>query len=134
PSPAPSPVRPTVVNVTNGVATVWDMTTLSQAPMFAKGDPRSIRYNSQIGVVNVPLPNPAPTPSPVPTPWAAGVIGSIWPNSYATPPAMWTTTSPGPTPNPNPNPATYALSAGDYLASGANPYNEIYTLTTAGDA
>lgn len=133
PSPAPLPVLPTVVNVTTGVATAWDMTTLSQAPMFAKADPRSIRYNSQIGVVSVPLPNPAPTAAPVPTPWSAGVIGSIWPNGYATPPPMWTTTSPGPTPNPNPNPAMYSQ-IGDNGPATSNPYSEATPGTlTAGD-
>ena len=60
---------------------------------------------------------------------SAGVIGSIWPNTYVSPPAMWTTTSPGPTPTPNPNPANYAITTGDNALAGSNPYNE-----SSGDA
>jgi hypothetical protein len=90
--------------------------------MFAKSDPRSIRYNSLIGVIN--FGNPPMTVN------SAGVIGSIWPSPYAappgTPPPMVPSTYPAPTPTPNPNPATL----GDNLAAGngANPYNESYGI------
>jgi hypothetical protein len=87
--------------------------------MFAKADPRSIRYNSMIGVVNVANP-PLSFNS-------AGVIGSIWPSPYATPPPMSPSAFPAPTPTPNPNPATL----GDNTPAGvaSNPYSE-----TSGDA
>ena len=90
--------------------------------MFAKGDPRSIRYNSQIGVLNLSAP---------PMSFAsAGVIGSIWPdtratppNPYVTPPLMFTIDSPGPTPNPNPNPAVYSQ-VGDNGPAASDPFFE----------
>src|SRR5207248_2442007 len=100
--------------------------------MFAKADPRSIRYNSQIGVVNLTSP-------PSATPAAAGIVASIWPNPYTAPPAMTigSTSTPTPTPTPTPsvtptptptatpnppNPATL----GDNAIAGntANPYSE----------
>ena len=51
--------RPSVINAGGvlpvGTPTPWNDVTgaLAHAPMFAKADPRSIRYNSMIGVVNV---------------------------------------------------------------------------------
>jgi hypothetical protein len=98
------------------------MTNLARAPMMAKADPRSIRYNTQIGVIDVSNPSPAPTASPVPTPWSAGVLRSIWPAGYSTPPIM----------TPGSNPASYAQSQGDYGPSAGNPYSEI-SSATAGD-
>jgi hypothetical protein len=102
-----------------GTPTPWSDVTgaLAHAPMFAKADPRSIRYNSTIGVVNV-----ANLPFN-----SASVIGSIWPSQYATPPPMIASAFPVPTPTPNPNPATL----GDNTPAGAasNPYSE-----TSGDA
>ena len=68
----PVGTAPTVLKA--GAATPWDMVTLAQAPMFAKADPRSIRYNSQVGVINVASPPMAVV--------SAGIIGSIWPNGY----------------------------------------------------
>jgi Tfp pilus assembly protein PilX len=107
---------PTLVNSSgSSTATPWATATLADAPMFAKADSRSTRYNSQIGVVNVTSPPLASA--------SAGVVGSIWPNTYATPPPMWTTASPGPTPSPNPNPSTYSQ-ASDNGPAGSNPYNE----------
>jgi hypothetical protein len=109
---------PTIVNSGTVTPTSWNDVTgaLGHAPMFAKADPRSIRYNSMIGVVNVANP-PLPFNS-------AGVIGSIWPSQYATPPPMTASAFPVPTPTPNPNPVTL----GDNAAAGnaANPYNESY--------
>lgn len=87
----------------------WNIPNLAKAPMMAKADPRSIRYNTQIGVIDVSNPSPAPTASPVPTPWSAGVLGSIWPAGYQTPPIM----------TPGPNPASYAQTEGDYGAAAA---------------
>ena len=83
--PSPSAL-PTAINLGAvlpiGTPTPWNDVTgaLAHAPMFAKADPRSIRYNSMIGVVNVTNP-PLSFNS-------AGVIGSIWPSPYATPPPM----------------------------------------------
>jgi hypothetical protein len=119
-----SPVStfPTVLH--SAVGTIWDVTTLAQAPMFAKADPRSIRYNSQIGVVNLASPPMAVV--------SAGVIGSTWPNTYATPPPMTiasSTPTPSPTPISNPNPAIYTQ-VGDNGPAGSNPYNE---STSIGD-
>jgi len=88
--------------------------------MFAKADPRSIRYNSVIGVVNVANP-PLSFNS-------AGVIGSIWPSPYVTPPPMSPSQYPNPTPTPNPNPAT--LGDNTAAGSGANPYNEAIPTPT----
>ena len=114
---------PTIANAGTLTVTRWDQATggiaaVAQAPMFAKADPRSIRYNSMIGVVNVANP-PLPFNS-------TGVIGSIWPNPYTAPPSMSPSGYPAPTPTPNPNPATL----GDNAPAGnaANPYNE-----TSGD-
>jgi hypothetical protein len=83
--------------------------------MFAKADPRSIRYNSQIGVVNLANP-PMPFNS-------AGVIGSIWPSPYATPGPMTPSAFPVPTPAGSPNPAAYSQ-LGDNGPAGSNPYSE----------
>jgi hypothetical protein len=111
--------NPTAV-ISSTTAALWSDITgaLAHAPMFAKSDPRSIRYNSLIGVIN--FGNPPMTVN------SAGIIGSIWPSPYAappgTPPPMVPSAYPTPTPTPNPNPATL----GDNLAAGtaANPYNE----------
>jgi hypothetical protein len=109
---------PTIVNTGTVTPTPWNDVTgaLAHAPMFAKSDPRSIRYNSMIGTINVANP-PLPFNS-------AGVIGSLWPSQYATPPPMTASSFPVPTPTPNPNPVTL----GDNAAAGnaANPYNESY--------
>lgn len=118
-NPSPPSTAPTILN--SGTATLWNMTSLWRAPTFAKADPRSIRYNSQIGVVDLSKP-----PMAV---FNAGIIGSIWPNTYATPPPMWTVASPGPTPSPNPNPATYAQTISDNAPAMSNPYNEIIGTT-----
>ena len=91
------------------------MTALAQGPMFAKADARSIRYNSQIGVVNLASPPMAVV--------SAGIIGSIWPNTYTTPPLMSPSSYPTPSPTPNPNPAFYSQ-AGDNGPAASNPYNE----------
>ncbi len=142
PMPTPSP-SPTILLRSTGVATPWAVTTLADAPMFAKADPRSIRYNSQIGVVNLTSP-------PTSTPSAAGIIGSIWPDAYQSPtytapPVMTTasasnptptptpTPSPAPTPTPTPpppnaNPAIYSQvswsGVPDNAPAGSNPYSE----------
>jgi len=121
----PLTALPTAVNrgalLHIGTPTPWDDVTggPAHAPMFAKADPRSIRYNSSIGVVNVANP-PLSFNS-------AGVIGSIWPGPYSTPPSMSPSAFPTPTPTPNPNPATL----GDNALAGnvSNPYSE-----TSGDA
>jgi hypothetical protein len=138
-SPSPTPAGtpyPTIVTAspTPG-ATGWNVTTLAQAPMFAKADPRSIRYNSLIGVINLSTPTPTP---------AAGIIRSIWPSGYTSPPPMTFASTPAPTPTPPatptptpsttpsptpsatpnfPNPATL----GDNAPAGnaGNPYNEV---------
>ncbi|MEY2503134.1 MAG: hypothetical protein QOI07_3468 [Verrucomicrobiota bacterium] len=106
-NPSPPSTAPTILR--SGAAVSWDVITLAQAPMFAKGDPRSIRYNSQIGLLNVS--------SPPMSAFSAGVIGSIWPDTYATPPPM----------APGQNPATYSQTSGDNSLSATNPYNESYT-------
>jgi hypothetical protein len=107
--------NPTIVN--SGAATLWSDVTgaLAHAPMFSKSDPRSMRYNSLIGAIN--FGNPPMTVN------SAGIIGSIWPSPYATPPPMTPSGFPIPTPTPNANPATL----GDNIAAGAgaNPYNEL---------
>jgi hypothetical protein len=126
--PSPSYTNPTIVNSTNtSQATLWSgsgpsiagIAALAQAPMFAKADPRSTRYNSTIGVINIGNPPMSFT--------SAGIIGSIWPGPYATPAPMSASAFPTPTPTPNPNPATL----GDNILAGttANPYSE-----TSGDA
>src|SRR5207249_5926938 len=109
----PGATRPSVLS--SGAATLWTLTALAPAPMLAKADPRSIRYNSQIGVVN--LANP-------PMSFAStGIIGSIWPSPYATPPSMSPAPFPIPTPTPNANPTTLGDNA--LAGNGANPYSEV---------
>ena len=107
--------NPTAV-ISSNTAALWSDITgaLAHAPMLAKSDPRSIRYNSLIGVIN--FGNPPMTVN------SAGIIGSIWPSPYSTPPPMLPSGFPIPTPTPNPNPATL----GDNAPAGtaANPYNE----------
>ncbi len=111
----PVGVSPTLLS--SGAVTQWDMTTLADAPMFAKADPRSIRYNSQIGVVRLPIASPSPTPS-------AGIIDSIWPGVYPSIPLM----------SPDLNPAMYSQVNGDNAASVPSPYNEVVSGTiTKGD-
>jgi hypothetical protein len=122
---------PTFLNVGDSAATPWATATLADAPMFAKADPRSIRYNSQIGVLNITSPPMASA--------SAGIVGTLWPDAYTTaptptPPLFWTMTSPGPTPSPNPNPALYSQTSGDNAAAGSNPYDENTAVTTQGDA
>jgi hypothetical protein len=123
--PPPLPAQPTVINAGGvlpvGTPTPWSDVTgaPAHAPMFAKADPRSIRYNSMIGVVNVANP-PLSFNS-------AGVIGSTWPGPYGTPPPMSPSGYPMPTPTPNPNPATLGDSAP--AGNAGNPYSE-----TSGDA
>src|SRR5438552_966492 len=118
--PPPPSALPTVINLGPlplGTPTPWSDVTgaLGHAPMFAKADPRSIRYNSMIGVVNVANP-PLSFNS-------AGIIGPIWPSQYATPPPMTPSTFPIPTPTPNPNPITLGDNAP--AGNGANPYSEV---------
>src|SRR5438876_3151654 len=60
---------------------------------------------------------------------STGVIGSIWPSPYATPPSMSPAPFPIPTPTPNANPATYSQ-VGDNGPAASNPYNE---STSTGD-
>jgi hypothetical protein len=111
---------PTIVNSGTLTPTPWSDVTgaLGHAPMFAKADPRSIRYNSMIGAIGMANP-PLPFNS-------AGVVGSIWPSPYATPPPMSPSTFPTPTPTPNPNPATLGDNA--LAGNSSNPYSE-----TSGD-
>ncbi|PYV70114.1 MAG: hypothetical protein DMG96_32155, partial [Acidobacteria bacterium] len=118
--PPPPSALPTVINLGPlplGTPTPWSDVTgaLGHAPMFAKADPRSIRYNSMIGVVNVANP-PLSFNS-------AGIIGPIWPSQYTTPPPMTPSTFPIPTPTPNPNPITLGDNAP--AGNGANPYSEV---------
>jgi len=122
--PSPSYTNPTIVNATNtSQATLWSgggpsvagIAALAQAPMFAKADPRSIRYNSIVGVIN--LANPPMSFN------SAGVIGSIWPSPYLTPAPMSPSAFPTPTPTPNPNPAIYSQT-GDNGPASSNPYSE----------
>jgi hypothetical protein len=119
--PSPSYTNPTIVNSGTSTATLWSgagaagISALAQAPMFAKADPRSIRYNSVIGVVNLANPPMSFT--------SAGVIGSAWPGAYSiTPPPMSPSAYPTPTPTPNPNPVT--LGDNVSVGSAGNPYNE----------
>ncbi len=107
----PVGVSPTLLS--SELVTQWDMRTLADAPMFAKADPRSIRYNTQIGVVSLPSAAPSPTPS-------AGIIDSVWPSNYATVPTM----------SPDLNPAVWSQVWGDNSAAASNPYSEV---TTNGD-
>jgi len=116
--PLPSAL-PTVINLGPlplGTPTPWSDVTggLAHAPMFAKADPRSIRYNSMIGVVNVAQP-PLSFPS-------AGIVGPIWPGPYTSPPSMTPSAFPVPTPTPNANPAT--LGDNVLAGNGGNPYSE----------
>jgi hypothetical protein len=106
----PLATQPTIVNSGTTTPTPWDLIALAPAPMFAKADARSIRYNSQIGVITVAANS-------------AGVIASIWPSQYATPPPMLPSAFPTPTPTPNPNPAIYSQLA-DNGPAGSNPYSE----------
>jgi len=120
----PPSALPTAINLGPlplGTPTPWNDVTgaLVHAPIFAKSDPRSIRYNSMIGAVNVANP-PLSFNS-------AGIIGSIWPGPYATPPPMSASAFPTPTPTPNPNPATLGDNA--LAGNASNPYSE-----TSGDA
>jgi len=114
--------KPTIVNVIGGAQSLWTDVTgpLAHSPMFAKADPRSIRYNSMIGVVNVANP-PLPFNS-------AGVIGPIWPSQYATPPSMTPSGFPNPTPTANANPATVGDNAP--ATNAANPYSELVPTPT----
>ncbi len=123
PPPPPPSALPTIVNAGPpliGNVTLWTVDALAKAPMLVKADPRSIRYNSMIGVVNVANP-PLPFNS-------AGIIGPIWPSQYATPPPMLASQYPVPTPTPNANPATL----GDNAPAGnaANLYNELIPTPT----
>jgi hypothetical protein len=140
--PPPLPAQPTVINAGGilpvGTPTPWNDVTgaLGHAPMFVKADPRSIRYNTTIGVVNVSNP-PLSFNS-------AGVVGPIWPGPYTTPPPMtrsqYPTSTPTPTPSPTgtptaspvetpnaPNPATLGDNA--LAGNASNPYSE-----SSGDA
>jgi hypothetical protein len=114
---------PTIVNSGTTTPTLWTVLALAQAAMSAKADPRSIRYNSQIGVVNLA--------SPPMSVVSAGIIGSIWPNTYATPPPMTASAFPAPTPTPNANPATYSQ-LGDNGPAASNPYSEATPSSNAG--
>ncbi len=141
PFPSPTPVTtpfPTILltspSPTAAPATLWAVTTLADAPMFAKADPRSIRYNSQVGVIHIA--SPAPTASPTASPFTAGIIRSLWPAGFAAPPIMTVGVSPAPTPTvtptptvsptPNYNPAIYSQSPylSDNAAASSNPYSE----------
>jgi hypothetical protein len=115
--PPPPGALPTIVNSGTLTPTPWSVSPLAQAPMFAKADPRSIRYNSQIGVVNLANP-PMPFTS-------AGIIGSIWPSPYATPPPMSPSAYPTPTPAGSPNPVLYSQLA-DNSGDHGNPYSEAF--------
>src|SRR6266576_1889873 len=104
--------NPTIVDSSNPTtATSWKIAALAAAPMLAKADPRSIRYNSMIGVISAAANS-------------AGIIASIWPSAYATPPPMLPSAFPIPTPTPNPNPAIYSQ-LGDNGPAGSNPYGEV---------
>ena len=115
---------PTIVNSGTLIATQWTSATggiaaLAQAPMFAKADPRSIRYNSMIGVVNLAIPPMSFT--------SAGIIASIWPSPYATPAPMTPSAFPVPTPAGSPNPGLYSQ-LGDNSGDHGNPYSEAYGI------
>ena len=123
PSPSPTPATtpfPTILltspSPTAAPATLWAVTTLAEAPMFAKADPRSMRYNSQVGVLHLASP-PHGVANGVAfhrwhhsvalakrLPSAAGNDGRSVSCSYAT-----VTPTPTVTPAPNYNPALYAL-------------------------
>lgn len=107
--------NPTITN--SGAPTLWTVAgALVNSPMFAKADPRSIRYNSAIGVVNLPAPMPFTS---------AGIVGSIWPSPYATPGPMTPSAFPIPTPAGSPNPALYSQ-LGDNSGDHGNPYSEAF--------
>jgi hypothetical protein len=107
--------NPTITN--SGAPTLWTVAgALVNSPMFAKADPRSIRYNSAIGVVNLAAPMPFTS---------AGIIGSIWPSPYATPGPMTPSAFPIPTPAGSPNPALYSQ-LGDNSGDHGNPYSEAF--------
>jgi len=101
---------PTIVNSSTVTRTLWNSATggvaaLANAPMFAKADPRSIRYNSVIGWISLPANT-------------AGIIGSIWPSGAS-----------APTMQPNANPASYSQTTGDNAAAASagvtsNPYDQ----------
>jgi hypothetical protein len=119
--PPPPSALPTIINSGPpliGQATLWTVDALAQAPMFAKADPRSIRYNSTIGVVNLPPPISFTS---------AGIVGSIWPGPYATPPPMSPSAYPTPTPAGSPNPALYSQLA-DNNGDHGNPYSEAFGI------
>jgi len=112
----PSNTAPTIVNEgTTSTITRWDtvaggVAALARAPMFAKADTRSIRYNSKIGTLTLAANS-------------AGIIGSIWPSAYTSVPAM----------PPETNPAIYSQTSGDNapaasVGGNSNPYGE-----TSGD-
>jgi Tfp pilus assembly protein PilX len=144
PSPSPTPATtplPTILltspSPTAAPATLSAVTALAEAPMFAKADPRSMRYNSQVGVLH--LASPAPTASPTASPFTAGIIRSIWPSGFAAPPIMTVGASSAPTPTPTPTPTATPTQTplgtlsppnpavlGDSAPAGTpgNPYNE----------
>jgi hypothetical protein len=108
----PGNTAPTIVKSATSNPTRWDQATtggvaaLAQAPMFAKADPRSIRYNTQIGTLTLAANS-------------AGITGSIWPSAYTSTPTM----------PPGTNPATYSQTTGDNapaVVAGArsDPYGE----------
>jgi hypothetical protein len=114
----PGASNPTILH--SGTATLWTLAALAQAPMLAKADPRSIRYNSLIGVINVGNP---------PLPFAsAGILGPIWPSLYTTPAPMTVSVYPTPTPTASPIPGT--LGDNTNAGNGANPYNEAIPTPT----
>jgi hypothetical protein len=99
---------PTIVN--SSTKTLWNsaaggVAALAKAPMFAKADPRSIRYNSVIGWITLPANT-------------AGIIGSVWPSGTS-----------APTVQPDANPASYSQTTGDNAAAASagvtsNPYDQ----------
>jgi hypothetical protein len=101
---------PTIVNSGTTTKTLWNNTqggvaALAKAPMFAKADPRSIRYNTVIGWITLPSNT-------------AGIIGSIWPSGAS-----------APTMQPDANPASYSQTTGDNAAAASagvtsNPYDQ----------
>ena len=133
PTPQPAILFASPSPTASQAPTLWDVTTLADAPMFAKADPRSMRYNSQVGVVHIT------SPTPTVTPLAAGIIRAVWPSGFLTPPIMTVGSSPAPTPTqtpnptptpsptgtptPNYNPALYSQ-LGDNGPAGSNPYSE----------
>jgi hypothetical protein len=102
--------NPTIVNNGTTTRTLWNSATggvaaLAKAPMFAKADARSIRYNSVIGWITLPSNT-------------AGIIGSIWPSGTS-----------APTMQPDANPASYSQAKGDNAPAASagvtsNPYDQ----------